>query len=163
MRGATSYTDFSSDDVVINKTELEEFLNNGVDVTLQANTDITIDSAITVTGTGNLNLHAGRDVNLNSNINTAANLGIIASDTDNHNVSDSDRDAGTGDIIASSASLTATDLNIELLDGGALTNASMGDINLSTVTATTGSLMSANFSISGASADNKTYDGTTAA
>ena len=39
----------------------------------------------------------------------------------------------------------------------------MGDINLSTVTATTGSLMSANFSVSGASADNKTYDGTTTA
>ena len=163
MRGATSYTDFSSDDVVINKTELEEFLNNGVDVTLQANTDITIDSAITVTGTGNLNLHAGRDVNINSNINTAANLGIIASDTDNHNVSDSDRDSGQADIDASSASLTATDLNIELLDGGTLTNASMGDINLSTVTATTGSLMSSNFSVSGASADNKTYDGTTTA
>ena len=163
MRGATSYTDFTSDDVVINKTELEEFLNNGVDVTLQANTDITISSAISVTGTGNLSLHAGRDVNVNSNINTAANLEIIASDTDTNNVSDSDRDAGAGDVVASSASLTADDLKIQLLDGGTLTNASMGDINLSTVTATTGSLMSANFSVSGASANNKTYDGTTTA
>ncbi len=163
MRGATSYTDFTSDDVVINKTELEEFLNNGVDVTLQANTDITISSAISVTGTGNLSLHAGRDVNVNSNISTAANLEIIASDTDTNNVSDSDRDAGAGDVVASSASLTADDLNIQLLDGGTLTNASMGDINLSTVTATSGSLVSANFSVSGASADNKTYDGTTTA
>ncbi len=163
MQGATSYTDFASDDVVINKTELEEFLNNGVDVTLQANTDITISSAITVTGTGNLNLHAGRDVNVNSNINTAADLDIIASDTDNNNVSDSDRDAGAGDVVASSASLTADDLSIQLLDGGTLTNASMGDINLSTVTATTGTLISDNFSISGASADDKTYDGTTSA
>ena len=163
MRGATSYTDFASDDVVINKTELEEFLNNGVDVTLQANTDISINSAISVTGTGNLSLHAGRDVNVNSNISTAANLEIIASDTDTNNVSDSDRDAGAGDIVASSANLTADDLNIQLLDGGTLTNASMGDINLSTVTATTGSLMSANFLVSGASADNKPYDGTTTA
>ncbi len=163
IQGATSYTDFASDDVVINKTELEEFLNNGVDVTLQANTDITISSAITVTGTGNLNLHAGRDVNVNSNINTAADLDIIASDTDNNNVSDSDRDAGAGDVVASSASLTADDLSIQLLDGGTLTNASMGDINLSTVTATTGTLISDNFSISGASADDKTYDGTTSA
>ncbi len=163
MRGATSYTDFTSDDVVINKTELEEFLNNGVDVTLQANTDITISSAISVTGTGNLSLHAGRDVNVNSNISTAANLEIIASDTDTNNVSDSDRDAGAGDVVASSASLTADDLKIQLLDGGILTNASMGDINLSTVTATSGSLVSANFSVSGASADNKTYDGTTTA
>ncbi len=163
MRGATSYTDFASDDVVINKTELEEFLNNGVDVTLQANTDITISSAISVTGTGNLSLHAGRDVNVNSNISTAANLEIIASDTDSNNVSDSDRDAGAGDVVASSASLTADDLNIQLLDGGTLTNASMGDINLSTVTATTGSLMSANFTVSGASANDKTYDGTTTA
>ena len=70
IRGNTSYTDYTSDDIVINKTELEEFLNNGVDVTLKANTDITISSAITVTGTGSLNLHAGRDVNINSNINT---------------------------------------------------------------------------------------------
>ena len=163
MRGATSYTDFASDDVDINKTELEEFLNNGVDVTLQANTDITINSAISVTGTGNLSLHAGRDVNVNSNISTAANLEIIASDTDTNNVSDSDRDAGAGDVVASSASLTADDLKIQLLDGGTLTNASMGDINLSTVTATSGSLVSANFSVSGASADNKTYDGTTTA
>ncbi len=163
MQGATSYTNFASDDVVINKTELEEFLNNGVDVTLQANTDITISSAISVTGTGNLSLHAGRDVNINSNINTAADLDIIASDTDNNNVSDSDRDAGAGDVVASSASLTADDLNIQLLDGGTLTNASMGDINLSTVTATKGSLISANFSVSGSSADDKTYDGTTSA
>ena len=161
IRGATSYTDFSSDDIVINKTELEEFLNNGVDITLQANTDITINSAITVTGSGNLNLHAGRDVNINSNINTAANLEIIASDSDNNGVSDSDRDAGAGDVVASSSSLTAEDLNIQLLDGGTLTNASMGNVNLSTVTATTGSLMSANFTVSSASADDKTYDGTT--
>ncbi|MDA9749178.1 YDG domain-containing protein, partial [Pelagibacteraceae bacterium] len=163
MQGATSYTDFASDDVVINITELEEFLNNGVEVTLQANTDITISSAITVTGTGNLNLHAGRDVNINSNINTAADLEIIASDTNTNNVSDSDRDAGVGDVVASSASLTADDLTIKLLDGGTLTNASMGNINLSTVTATTGTLISDNFSISGASADDKTYDGTTSA
>ena len=163
MQGATSYTDLASDDVVINTTELEEFLNNGVEVTLQANTDITISSAITVTGTGNLNLHAGRDVNINSNINTAADLEIIASDTNTNNVSDSDRDAGVGDVVASSASLTADDLTIKLLDGGTLTNASMGNINLSTVTATTGTLISDNFSISGASADDKTYDGTTSA
>ena len=163
IRGNTSYTDYASDDIVINKTELEEFLNNGVDVTLQANTDITISSAITVTGTGSLNLHAGRDVNINSNINTASNLEIIASDSNDNSVSDSDRDAGAGDVVASSASLTAEDLNIQLLDGGTLTNASMGDINLSTVTATTGSLMSANFTVSGASANDKTYDGTTTA
>ena len=163
IRGNTSYTDYASDDIVINKTELEEFLNNGVDVTLQANTDITISSAITVTGTGSLNLHAGRDVNINSNINTASNLEIIASDSNNNSVSDSDRDAGAGDVVASSASLTAEDLNIQLLDGGTLTNASMGNINLSTVTATTGSLMSANFTVSGASANDKTYDGTTTA
>ena len=163
IRGNTSYTDYASDDIVINKTELEEFLNNGVDVTLQANTDITISSAITVTGTGSLNLHAGRDVNINSNINTASNLEIIASDSNDNSVSDSDRDAGAGDVVASSASLTAEDLNIQLLDGGTLTNASMGNIDLSTVTATTGSLMSANFTVSGASANDKTYDGTTTA
>ena len=44
---------------------------------------------------------------------------------------------------------TADDLTIKLLDGGTLTNASMGNINLSTVTATTGTLISDNFSISG--------------
>ena len=163
MRGATSYTNFKSSNVVINKTELEEFLNNGVDVTLQANSDITIDSAITVTGAGSLNLHAGRDVNINSDINLAANLEIIASDTEVNGVDDSNRIDGIADIVASSASLTAENLNIQLLDGEGITEKEMGDINLSTVTATTGSLMSANFSVTGASAEDKTYDGTTTA
>ena len=163
IRGATAYTNFSSSDVVINKTELEEFLNNGVDVTLQANTDITIGSAITVTGSGNLNLHAGRDVNINGDINTSANLEIIASDTEDNGVIDSDRIANAGNIDASSASLTADDLTIQLLDGDGLTNKAMGDIKLSTITATTGSLTSANFSVTGSSADDKEYDGTTTA
>ena len=60
----TSYTDFSSDDIVINATELKELLNDNVNVTLQANTDITVNSALTVTGSGSLNLHAGRDVDI---------------------------------------------------------------------------------------------------
>ena len=50
LGGATSYTDFSSDDIVINATELKELLNDNVNVTLQANTDITINSALIVTG-----------------------------------------------------------------------------------------------------------------
>ena len=39
----------------------------------------------------------------------------------------------------------------------------MGDIKLSTITATTGSLTSANFSVTGSSAEDKEYDGTTTA
>ncbi|SVC16238.1 uncharacterized protein METZ01_LOCUS269092, partial [marine metagenome] len=74
-----TYTDFSSDDLVVNATELKELLDDNVNVTLQANTDITVNSALTVTGTGTLSLHAGRDVDINKTIDTAGDLQIIAS------------------------------------------------------------------------------------
>ena len=69
-----------------------------MNVTLQANTDITVDAAITTTGTGTLSLHAGRDVDINKTINTSGNLAIIASDTTANNVVSAQRDSGTGDI-----------------------------------------------------------------
>jgi len=169
LGGATSYTDFSSDDIVINATELQELLNDNVSVTLQANTDITVNSALTVTGSGTLNLHAGRDVDINKTIDMAGNLQIIASDT-GENVVDAQRDSGAADILAAyesdgstAISLTAADLDIQLRDGSGITNVSMGDVELATVTATTGSLQSANFSASGTVVADKTYDSTTSA
>jgi len=169
LAGATSYTDFSSDDIVINATELKELLNDNVNVTLQANTDITINSALTVTGSGSLNLHAGRDVDINKTIDTAGNLQIIASDTAEY-VVDAQRDSGAADILAAyesdgstAISLTAADLDLQLRDGSGITNVSMGNVELATVTATTGSLQSANFSASGTVVADKTYDGTTSA
>ena len=164
-----SYTDFSSSDLVVNAVELKELLDNNVNVTLQANTDITINSALTVTGTGTLNLHAGRDVDINKTIDTAGDLQIIASDTAS-DVVDAQRDSGAADILAAyesdgstAISLTAADLDIQLRDGSGITNVSMGDVELATVTATTGSLQSANFSASGTVVADKTYDGTTSA
>ena len=77
LSGAYSYTDSSGDDVVINATELKALLDANVNVTLQANTDITVDAAITTTGTGTLSLHAGRDVDINKSINTSGNLAIL--------------------------------------------------------------------------------------
>ena len=98
-----SYTDFSSSDLVVNAIELKELLDNNVNVTLQANTDITVNSALTVTGSGSLNLHAGRDVDINKTIDTAGNLQIIASDTA-LNVVDAQRDSGAADILAADES-----------------------------------------------------------
>ena len=164
-----SYTDFSSSDLVVNAIELKELLDNNVNVTLQANTDITVNSALTVTGSGSLNLHAGRDVDINKTIDTAGNLQIIASDTA-LNVVDAQRDSGAADILAAyesngstAISLTAADLDLQLRDGSGITNVSMGNVELATVTATTGSLQSANFSASGTVVADKTYDGTTSA
>jgi filamentous hemagglutinin family protein len=164
-----SYTDFSSSDLVVNATELKELLNDNVNVTLQANTDITVNSALTVTGTGTLNLHAGRDVDINKTIDTAGNLQIIASDTA-VDVVDAQRDSGAADILAAyesdgstAISITASDLDIQLRDGSGVTNASMGNIELATVTATTGNLQSANFVGTGAVVADKDYDGSTTA
>ena len=170
LSGAYSYTDSSGDDVIINATELKALLDANVNVTLQANTDITVDAAITTTGTGTLSLHAGRDVDINKSINTSGNLAIIASDTTANNVVSAQRDSGTGDILAAyesdgttAISLTASDLDITLNNGSGVTNASMGNIELATITATTGTLQSANFSASGAGVSDKTYDGNTSA
>ena len=79
----SAYSYSSGDDVVINATELKALLDANVNVTLQANTDITVDAAITTTGTS---LHAGRDVDINKSINTSGNLAIIAIDTTANNV-----------------------------------------------------------------------------
>ena len=170
LSGGYSYTDSSSDDVIINTTELKNLLDANVNVTLQANNDITVNSAITTTGTGTLSLHAGRDVDINKSISTSGNLAIIASDTSSNNVVSAQRDSGTGDILAAyesdgttAISLTASDLDITLNNGSGVTNASMGDIELATITATTGTLQSANFSGSGAAVSDKIYDGDTSA
>ena len=93
------------------------------------------------TGTGTLSLHAGRDVDINKSISTSGNLAIIASDTSANNVS-AQRDSGTGDILAAyesdgtiSISLSASDLDIILNNGSGVSNASMGNIELATITA----------------------------
>ena len=156
--------------MIINTTKLKNLLDANVNVTLQANSDITVNSAITTTGTGTLSLHAGRDVDINKSISTSGNLAIIASDTSSNNVVSAQRDSGTGDILAAyesdgttAISLTASDLDITLNNGSGVTNASMGDIELATITATTGTLQSANFSGSGAAVSDKIYDGDTSA
>ena len=170
LSGGYSYTDSSSDDVIINTTELKNLLDANVNVTLQANSDITVNSAITTTGTGTLSLHAGRDVDINKSISTSGNLAIIASDTSANNVVSAQRDSGTGDILAAyesdgttSISLSASDLDITLNNGSGVSNASMGNIELATITATTGTLQSANFSGVGAAVSDKAHDGTTSA
>ena len=166
----TAYTEDSSSDITISVGALEALLDTNVNVTLQANTDIIINAPITTTGTGTLSLHAGRDVDINKSISTSGNLAIIASDTSANNVVSAQRDSGTGDILAAyesdgttSISLSASDLDITLNNGSGVSNASMGNIELATITATTGTLQSANFSGSGAAVSDKTHDGTTSA
>ena len=166
----TAYTEDSSSDITISVDALEALLDTNVNVTLQANTDIIINAPITTTGTGTLSLHAGRDVDINKSISTSGNLAIIASDTSANNVVSAQRDSGTGDILAAyesdgttSISLSASDLDITLNNGSGVSNASMGNIELATITATTGTLQSANFSGSGAAVSDKAHDGTTSA
>ena len=166
----TAYTEDSSSDITISVDALKALLDTNVNVTLQANTDIIINAPISTTGTGTLSLHAGRDVDINKSISTSGNLAIIASDMSANNVVSAQRDSGTGDVLAAyesdettSISLTASDLDITLNNGSGVTNASMGNIELATITATTGTLQSANFSGSGAAVSDKAHDGTTSA
>ena len=166
----TAYTEDSSSDITISADALKALLDTNVNVTLQANTDIIINAPISTTGTGTLSLHAGRDVDINKSISTSGNLAIIASDMSANNVVSAQRDSGTGDVLAAyesdettSISLTASDLDITLNNGSGVTNASMGNIELATITATTGTLQSANFSGSGAAVSDKAHDGTTSA
>ncbi len=93
--------------VTVSPDLLTRVLDEGTDVTVQANDDITIDSPITESPTGNagdLTLETGRTILINSSIGTAGgNLSLIANDTVADGVINSERDPGDADITMNSA------------------------------------------------------------
>ena len=126
-------------------SDLTALLNAGTAVTLQANNDITVSTAITANNAagngGDLTLQAGRSILLNASITTDnGNLALTANDTVANGVVDANRDAGAAAItMAAGTSINAGtgDVTITLRDGAGLTNSTSGNIGLRDINAAT--------------------------
>ena len=132
-------------------------------ITLQASNDITLSTALSVTGTGHdLTLQAGRSVNINANITTSnGNLTLIANDTAANGVVDANRDAGVGNVMQAAGTtmnLGTGSLTVDLRNGAGLTNNTAGSVTLANVYAGGLSIQSSAFNAS-ASAQSKIYNG----
>ncbi|MBI5103224.1 MAG: Ig-like domain-containing protein, partial [Nitrospirae bacterium] len=129
----------------ITPSSITTLLNAGTAVTLQANNDITVSSAVTANNAagngGDLTLQAGRSIMLNANITTdSGNLNLYANDTVANGVVDAQRDAGAAVItMAGGASIDAGagTVNIEMRDGAGKTNATTAAVSLEGITADT--------------------------
>jgi hypothetical protein len=130
----------------ISPAQITAITNTGSSVVLQANTDITVNSAIVASNPsgagGSLTLQAGRSLLINANIVTdggaftgRANEGTASG------VVDSNRDPGSA--VIAMAPGTTIDVGsgaivLELGSGGGLTNSSIGDVTLANLTASGG-------------------------
>jgi len=125
--------------------QITELLNAGQHVILNANNDITINSAILASNPlgngGNLELNAGKSILINANIATDnANLTLVANDRQASGVVDAGRSEGNAAItMASGTTIDAGSGNvtIELRDGAGNGNRESGEITLSNITAST--------------------------
>ena len=106
--GSPTFAASPAGDATVGAGYLSNALNLGTNVVLQANTDITVNAPIAVTGQtpGNLTLQAGRSVVLNAGISTGgADLTVATNDS---SAIGANRDAGVGAFInnAGSGALT---------------------------------------------------------
>ncbi|MFE8585958.1 YDG domain-containing protein, partial [Sphingomonas sp. NCPPB 2930] len=139
-----TYGTTAADTVTIGAAAIANQLAQGTTVTLQASNDITVNSAITVTGSSSnlLTLQAGRSVLINANITSnGGGVNLIANDKASNGVVDAQRDSGAAAItMASGTSInagTTGDVYINLRNGAGLTNATSGNITLTTITGKT--------------------------
>jgi filamentous hemagglutinin family protein len=150
-----TYNYFPNQNITINPQLITQITNTGTAVTLQANNDITVNSAITTnnpTGNGgNLTFQAGRSILVNANITTDnGNLTLLANDTATNGVVNAYRDAGTAVItVAPGVTLNSGTGNttIRLDTGAGLTNNISGDITLGNIIA--GNLLVENNGLTG--------------
>ncbi len=132
----------ASEDLTLSSSTLATLLSTPQNVTLQANNDITVDSAITVDNGagdgGNLTMQAGRSILINQNITTDnGNLNLTANETLANGVVDAERDAGNAEItmaVGTTLDAGTGDINITIADGAGKTNTAGGDITLETIT-----------------------------
>ncbi len=132
-------------------SDLTALLNAGTAVTLQANNDITVSTAIAANNIGgdggHLTLQAGRSILVNANITTDnGTLTLTGNDTVANGVIDAHRDAGAAAItMATGTSINAGNGNvtITLRDGAGLTNSTSGNIDLRDISAATISAVNA--------------------
>jgi filamentous hemagglutinin family protein len=142
----------------ISSASITSIANTGTAVMLQANNDITVNSAIVTNkpfgNGGALTLQAGRSIVLNKGITTDnGNLTLIANDVLANGVVDAHRDAGNAVItMAPGATLNAGtgDVNVELRDGAGKTNSSSGSIEINSIISASNIRISNNGSAGGA-------------
>lgn len=141
----------SSLDIFLSAADIATQLSNGTSLTLQANNDITVNSAITVNNPngngGDLKMQAGRSIYLNADITTDnGNLTLIANENGvNENPSplaiiNAYRESGRAEITqADGATIYAGtgNVNIRIRDGVGLMYQDTGDITLHTINAGT--------------------------
>ncbi len=139
--GSMLYANQANVDVTFNASQIAFVLSQGTAVTLQANNDITVSSAITANNLGGnggaLMLQAGRSIWVNANITTDnGNLSLLANDTLANGVVDAYRSAGNAVITMGAGSVVNAgtgSLNFTLSTGAGLTQNASGDISLQTV------------------------------
>jgi hypothetical protein len=137
-----SYALGQANTVTLTPDFLTRILNTGTAVVLQANNDITVNSAITVSAGGNggaLTLQAGRSILLNAGITTDNGaLTLIANDTLASGVVDGQRDPGQALIRMASGTTLDTGSEacaVQLRDGAGRTNTDSGAVTLHTIMA----------------------------
>ncbi|MCW2351806.1 YDG domain-containing protein [Sphingobium sp. B12D2B] len=137
----TAYGDDPSGSVTLSAYDIASRLATGTSVILQANNDITVNSAITVTGNpssvGALTLQAGRSVLINANITTqGGNVNVYAHDTAANGVQSAQRDTGTAGItMAAGTAINAGGGNVSFEMRTGAGKGSQGYINLASITA----------------------------
>jgi hypothetical protein len=130
------YADNPGGTITITPAQIAAIANNGTDVLLQANNDITLaaGSNITISGSevGGLIFRAGRSILLNGNITSDGIVNLYANDTAANGVQAAYRDSGLANVtMALGTVIDADAVLIHLLDG--LTSGTAGGITLSTV------------------------------
>lgn len=126
--GNYTFASYAADTLYLSASRLASWLSTQ-NVTLQANNDITVDSAVTVTGgTHALTMQAGRSVDINKNITTNnGNLSITANETLAAGVVNANRDAGDATIdMASGTTIDAGTGNVTLTLTGDTTKTNHG-------------------------------------
>lgn len=143
-----TYSYFPDQNITINPQLITQITNTGTAVALQANNDITVNSAITTnnpTGNGgDLTFQAGRSILVNANITTDnGDLTLIANETVANGVVNPYRDPGTAVInIAPEVTLNSGTGNttLQLNTDADLTNNSSGTITTGDITTTGGNI-----------------------
>jgi len=134
----SSYGGYSS---ILAPSVITNALNGNVNISLQANNDITVNNAITATtsNSATLTLQAGRSILINANITTDnGNLVLAANDTTADGVVDMYRSAGAAAITQAAGTTLNTgtgNLSVTLKNGAGKTNVTSGNITLDTVDA----------------------------
>ncbi len=130
-----SYNSSSTTD--LDNNIIEAMLAEGTDITLQANTDITLNGAISVptSNSSTLTLLAGRSITLNQNVTTNnGNLALRANTDTALGTVDAQRDSGAASITNNATiDVGSGSLTFDMDDGVGLTNTEQGDIVMGTV------------------------------